>query len=190
MPNVRNGTFKATDLVSIIVKAINAYKVVPSPNDIYIIIFRGEFVVTSSIGEWGPEWCGFHSGFNLIGSKYYYKYIAIGDPSTSQYYDRCEQILGDTVNHNVGADSLLSVYAHEVGEVVTNPYVGSINNAASLKTGWVFNPAFTELCYGGSPCENGDVCAWNFCPPDQDCISNAVVGEKQFLLQLMWQPGG
>jgi hypothetical protein len=63
-------------------------------------------------------------------------YAVVGDPSTTakdfQGYP-CEAISFNTVNGNVGADSIVSVYTHEMVETITDP----------LGNAWYFNSPCT-----------------------------------------------
>ena len=76
-------------------------------------------------------------------------------------------------NGNLAADSVASIYAHEVAEVITDPALGQ---------GWNFNPGPGRY---PTPWENGDECAWIY-----PISGNSKVGSKQFSLQEVWQPGG
>jgi hypothetical protein len=64
---------------------------------------------------------------------------------------------------------MVTMYAHEIAEVVTD-YVGA----------WYFDtsPFF----------ESGDVCVWDFGALPPAANSNVVVGQKSFLVQKMWVP--
>ena len=131
-------------------------------NGIYAFIYNGGL----NFPGWLTQWCGFHS---VSGAGH--KYFVVGDPSSGGSAQAgCEGIRGTTVNNNLGADSMVSVYAHELVESVSDYY----GNA------W-FSPNGEE---------NGDLCAWNFgtlLPGKSN--ANVVVGAKQFYIQQNWLPG-
>eukprot|EP00597_Dinobryon_sp_UTEXLB2267_P000413 CAMPEP_0170076644 /NCGR_PEP_ID=MMETSP0019_2-20121128/13612_1 /TAXON_ID=98059 /ORGANISM="Dinobryon sp., Strain UTEXLB2267" /LENGTH=535 /DNA_ID=CAMNT_0010288481 /DNA_START=218 /DNA_END=1825 /DNA_ORIENTATION=+ len=171
----------------------NTAVLVPDVNAIYMVIFRGDFSYSINLGNppqpssWNTNWCGYHTGFYLTGgSRAYYKFAVMGDTSTAPYPENCAAFADNTtINHNIGGDSLVNIYTHELAEIITNPTV-------SLKTpSWVFDSSLS-VCHGDSPCENADVCSWNFgsaIDNDDTLRSNTVVGSKKFLVQEIWQPG-
>jgi len=61
--------------------------VLPDVNTIYVVVFRGDirFSVSKGYGfsYFGEDWCGYHTGFYLIGdpSESFYKVIVVGDAS-------------------------------------------------------------------------------------------------------------
>jgi len=166
--------------------------VLPDVNTIYVVVFRGDirFSVSKGYGfsYFGEDWCGYHTGFYLIGDRVsFYKVIVVGDASTSPNPMSCMQFTNnaDTVNKNAGADSLVSVYAHEIAEVITNPLVGSMQ--PNYTHAWTFkNGSRPRECGGYDICEVGDPCNFNF---GTDNNSNMLVGKKRFLIQGTWQKG-
>ena len=74
-----------------------------------------------------------------------------------------------TVNGNFGADSIASVYAHELVETVTD-----------WASAWFFDS--TGL-------ENADQCAWQFGINLATQNWNYRVKDKNFLIQLNWAIG-
>eukprot|EP00597_Dinobryon_sp_UTEXLB2267_P009984 CAMPEP_0170100494 /NCGR_PEP_ID=MMETSP0020_2-20130122/1684_1 /TAXON_ID=98059 /ORGANISM="Dinobryon sp., Strain UTEXLB2267" /LENGTH=183 /DNA_ID=CAMNT_0010323385 /DNA_START=864 /DNA_END=1413 /DNA_ORIENTATION=+ len=67
--------------------------------------------------------CGYHYYFNHTDGKII-KFFVAGDvnylPRTSPQAIACAQVFPVTINHNWGADSMASVYAHELAEIVTD----------------------------------------------------------------------
>lgn len=81
-----------------------------------------------------------------------------------------------TANGNLGADSIATMYAHELVEVVTN-YLGA----------WYFDAG--SVSDSGSALEsyeNADACVWDFGTYTGN--SNVVFGDKKFLIQQNWVP--
>ena len=138
------------------------------PNGIYAFIFKGDIAYSG----WLTEWCGYHSYFTYNGVTI--KYFVAGDSSFSANGAACQGYQnGATANNNIGADSLASVYAHELVATVSD-YSGK---------------AFYATTSDGMQ-ENGDLCAWSwgsFLPGSVN--ANVVVGKKNFLIQQNWLPG-
>lgn len=135
---------------------------------IYAFIFKGDI----TFNGWLSQWCGYHSFFTYNGKTI--KYFVAGDSSFSTSGSACQGYQnGATANNNVGADSLASVYAHELVATVSD-FSGRAFYAAT--------PAGLQ--------ENADLCAWNwgsFLPGSVN--ANVVVGSKNFLIQQNWLPG-
>jgi len=110
-----NGTITSTTVRSAITTAINAGSFPLDPNGVYFFIFRGSITLSGFL----TSWCGYHSYFYLGGV--YIKYSVIGDPgSATSGGAGCEAIYSNTANGNIGADSMASVYAHELVEAVSD----------------------------------------------------------------------
>jgi hypothetical protein len=140
-------------------KNINAGALPVDENGIYNVIFRGEFTYSG----WLSQWCGFHSVFATT-DGHLLKYTVQGDPSTATAsQDSCKGIATSTVNGNTGADSLVSILAHEIAETVTD-----------------YNDAWNDNLF-----EIGDKCVWEFLLGNKfnTSNSNVLVGNKRFLLQ-------
>jgi len=140
---------------------------------IFNFIFRGDFIITG----WLSVWCGYHSAFNIDGIGII-KYTVIGDASFSKSEGmalRCkvpeERI--PTPNGNLGGDSVVSIYAHEIAEVITDYY----NDA------WYFDNK------NNMENENGDVCVGNYGTSIDASNSNIKLGNRSFLIQSMYLPG-
>ena len=132
---------------------------------IFIFIFRGDFVVDG----WLSTWCGYHSAFNIDGIGIS-KYAVIGDVS----FSTIDMALGcimkgfpTTPNGNVGGDSIVSIYAHEIAEVITDYY----NDA------WYFDLYHNEIA---------EMCAWNYGTNIDASYSNIKLGTRSFLIQSIY----
>jgi hypothetical protein len=164
-PNAQGLTVLDYDFQNIIITAINNGQLPIDTNGIYAIIYRGDFNVLG----WLTSWCGYHTYFRLSTGELL-KYFIVGDPATAPGYtgQSCEGfIYGPTANGNLGADSLLNVYAHEVVEMVSDPIFDA----------WYFT----------SGAENADVCNYDFGLYSGN--SNTIVGNKPFLIQRNWLIG-
>mmetsp|Transcript_7557 Transcript_7557/g.10684 ORF Transcript_7557/g.10684 Transcript_7557/m.10684 type:complete len:461 (+) Transcript_7557:99-1481(+) len=166
-------TISVNDIINIILTLFNAGKLPVDSNGVYTLFFRGDITATwttNTLLYWLVDFCGYHGAFRITNGPII-KFMVIGDPSyAGANGEACEQIRfsdpGGTANNNLGADSMVSVYAHEMAETITN-YNGA----------WYFNSNGNE---------NGDACYWDF--GDYSGNSNMVAGTKRFLVQQMWVP--
>lgn len=107
--------------------------------------------------------------------------MVVGDPSTSNNAAEslCETIWdgSPTANHNLGADSMVQIYAHEILEIVSD-----------YASAWYFDSEAVDS--GGASLhgeENGDACQWTY-GRMIDSNSNVQIGSKNFLIQQNWVP--
>eukprot|EP00597_Dinobryon_sp_UTEXLB2267_P015099 CAMPEP_0170119432 /NCGR_PEP_ID=MMETSP0020_2-20130122/14390_1 /TAXON_ID=98059 /ORGANISM="Dinobryon sp., Strain UTEXLB2267" /LENGTH=871 /DNA_ID=CAMNT_0010348797 /DNA_START=71 /DNA_END=2686 /DNA_ORIENTATION=- len=138
-------------------------------NGVYAVIFRGDLSYTAFGTSWLTGWCGYHTTFTHSSGKSL-KFFVTGDPSTAAVGTSCEGYRSTTANGNIGADSIASIYAHELVETVSD-----------------FNGNAWYFADGN---ENADACAWKWgtlLPGLPN--ANIVVGNKNFLVQQNWQPG-
>jgi hypothetical protein len=163
-----------TDVIYIILNLFETGKVPVDSNGVYSLFFRGDitafFEFTTPSKYWLVDFCGYHGAFYL-GDGRIIKFMVMGDPSYAGIAGEvCEEIRatdpGGTANNNVGADSMVSVYAHEIANTLTN-YNGQ----------WYFDSNGMEVA---------DPCFWKFGVYTGN--SNMVVGNKRFLVQQMWVP--
>jgi hypothetical protein len=161
------------DMRNIINSLIRDRKLPVDPTGIYVIIFRGNFNYKSDIpnNRWLIDWCGYHDYFSF-NSTIQLKYTVIGDPSTApiNVAYRCSSIDPQypSGNDNFGADSMITTYAHEIAEVITNPFGDAWN-------------------FGSYDDEIADQCNRNF--GSYVGNSNTRIGEKNVLVQEMFQRG-
>ena len=82
-----------------------------------------------------------------------------------------------TANNNLGADSIINVYCHEIVETTSN-YIGA----------WYFDEGAVDS-NGRSMHweESADACMWNFGSFSGN--SNLNFGNRRFLVQQNWVPG-
>jgi hypothetical protein len=181
---------KATSLVvndsyvrkKLLPTVFNKMNVQPDSNTLYAIIFNGNFTFTNELNKgrkWKYDWCGYHSGLYLVGRPDFYPYTVVGNPVDEVGKSGCSEYTSDTVNGDTGGDSLVSVLAHEIAETITDPIP---------RLSWTFNPSLA-ICRYSNPCEISDVCSWYYGSLPTGQRWNVVVGEKKFLVELIWQPG-
>jgi len=165
-------TISVNDIINIILTLFNAGKLPVDSNGVYTLFFRGDITATwttNTLLYWLVDFCGYHGAFRITNGPII-KFMVIGDPSYASNGYQCEEIIstdpGGTANNNLGADSMVSVYAHEIAETITN-----------YNFAWYFNSNGNE---------NGDACFWDFGAYTGN--SNMVAGTKRFLVQQMWVP--
>jgi hypothetical protein len=175
LPNAKKLTLTELDIERVIVDLILSEQLPIDTNGIYGIIFRGDFTVCyANTYCWPRDFCGYHSVLQLPTGEFM-KYFAVGDSGTAPGITgfTCQQIRSKTktANADVGADSLVSIYAHEVTEITSDPF----------SSGWMFD--------NGD--ENADRCGFNFGTIylNNKSNSNVRIGDKNFLVQQNWLPG-
>lgn len=163
-------------LITELISLFNAGTLPVDTNGVYAVILRGDFTYDG----WLSYWCGYHTAFYLNDGRII-KFLLVGDPSTAPNGNGavCEAI-GDgspTANGNLGADSMASIYSHELVET-TSDYLGA----------WYFDGNAVDAngnSLNGE--ENADACVWNF--GDFTGNSNVLYGPYPFLVQQNWVPG-
>ena len=126
---------------------------------IYLVLTSSEIKVSG----FGTQFCGWHS-YNSTSNA---KYAFVGDPATTA------GCLAQSVGPNLaGADSMLSVVAHELEETVTDPQLNA----------W----------YSTNGNENGDKCAWTWGQITRQSnggYSNMTIGVTNYLIQQNFRLG-
>jgi hypothetical protein len=174
-----SGSLVQADAVNSITAAINRGDFVADTNAFYVIIFAGYFEFTLDTGtKFIDYWCGFHTRFDYFppGSKtsISLKYFVVGDPSSAPAnWVSCAMHGPDaSANGNWGADSIVTVYAHEAVETVTD-YMGA----------WKYiHPGTVSNGF-----EAADLCVWTFGEMLTN-NTNIQVGDLTWMVQRLWVP--
>ena len=170
-------TISVIDIVASIATSINSGKLPVDQNGVYFVIFRGDFIHNG----WLTQWCGYHGSFVLT-SNVVIKFAVVGDPSTTNDYLKrgivnpaCAAVYPPTANGNFGADSMITTYAHELVESITD-WDGSTWYAYVLDSQtWIME-------------EIGDLCNWNFGQNySSGDLYNTQIGEKSVLVQQVFK---
>lgn len=164
-PTSKGVTFTQESIERLIWNQITRHGWPVDSRAIYTVFFRGDFVT----GGWLTDWCGYHSAFSTANGTV--RYAVVGDASTSKsaLAVACLYNQGPTTpNGNVGADSMASVFSHEIAEIVTD----------YMMDAWFFS---------SSEFENGDMCLGDFGTLSDNF--NIRLGSRKFLIQRMWLPG-
>eukprot|EP00597_Dinobryon_sp_UTEXLB2267_P002750 CAMPEP_0170073096 /NCGR_PEP_ID=MMETSP0019_2-20121128/10574_1 /TAXON_ID=98059 /ORGANISM="Dinobryon sp., Strain UTEXLB2267" /LENGTH=247 /DNA_ID=CAMNT_0010282405 /DNA_START=809 /DNA_END=1552 /DNA_ORIENTATION=+ len=163
-----SNVIEETDLVTDIINLINSKTLPLDVNGIYAVIFRGDLTFGDWLQSYG--WCGYHTSFGLTNGDNI-RFFVVGDPSKgpADLQANCAGIAPPTANGNLGADSIASIYAHELVETVTD-WSGA----------WYFD---------SNNFENADQCAWQFGVNLAARNWNYKVGDKNFLIQTNWVIG-
>ena len=166
------------DFTDLIVSYFNINKLPIDTNGIYAIIFRGDFTVNLDGQYWLTDWCGYHGTFVLNDGRTI-KYLVVGDINTAITGNllHCALFLGtESVNRNPGADTIVSNYAHELAEIITD-----------WDSAWYCDECALNPQSAGP--EIGDVCSFQFGVDLSKVNWNIQVGTRKYLVQNIWRPG-
>ena len=162
--NINSGTFPADT------NAI--YFVLPSDNV--------KESMDASKNSFCTTYCGYHGSTNENKNNIRVQYSMLGIASEYCLFSRCGSFwnwFGSSPNNNLAVDAMLSVFAHELTEAVTDPYVDD-----SGKEAW----------YDANGYENADKCAWDFGDVHVDfqafAYYNLEFSNKLWLVQQNWSP--
>ena len=87
-------------------------------NGIYVVMFYGNFVLPGWNDPSANGFCGYHTVYPINAGV---KVAVVGDSTTAvPMYEGCMSYFGRSANNDISADNLLSVYTHEVIEIVTD----------------------------------------------------------------------
>ena len=177
-PTAKGITITTDDVAQAAVEQINNGNFnngIPDPNGIYVVIFRGDFSWDSDGLTWntgiGSDFCGFHMTVSLTlsvnSTTTILKVIVVGDPSIAKGNLNYGCVYGPipTANGNIGADSILVLYARELANTITD-----YNSDA-----WFEDP--------------GGFATADFCDFGTGANSNLQVGNKRFLVPQLYIPG-
>jgi hypothetical protein len=152
-------TLSQSSIYKIVKDAFFPTATLADPNGIYLVLTSSEVKVSG----FGTQFCGWHS-YNSTSNA---KYAFVGDPATTA------GCLAQSVGPNLaGADSMLSVVAHELEETVTDPQLNA----------W----------YSTNGNENGDKCAWTWGQTKRQSnggYSNMTIGVTNYLIQQNFRLG-
>eukprot|EP00597_Dinobryon_sp_UTEXLB2267_P002480 CAMPEP_0170058324 /NCGR_PEP_ID=MMETSP0019_2-20121128/991_1 /TAXON_ID=98059 /ORGANISM="Dinobryon sp., Strain UTEXLB2267" /LENGTH=215 /DNA_ID=CAMNT_0010263239 /DNA_START=961 /DNA_END=1605 /DNA_ORIENTATION=- len=122
IPKLIHNIINEEIIINIIKDLFHLHQLPVDTSGIYAVMFRGdlEYNFWTDATNTG---CGYHYYFNHTDGKII-KFFVAGDvnylPRTSPQAIACAQVFPVTINHNWGADSMASVYAHELAEIVTD----------------------------------------------------------------------
>ena len=153
--------------ISAILTALNSGALPLDTNAMYSIFFRGDVQLSIPGKRWLHDFCGFHFAFTLNHVPKPIIVTVVGDPSvsTDPNAGNCQRTISP--NKNIGADSMIDLFAYEIADTITNP----------------INPAW----YNSKGQGVAGACAGNY--GSFTGSSNVVLGTKQFLIQELWLPG-
>lgn len=171
-------TLGATDIAKIVNGNINNDTFPADTNAIYYVLTSDNVKESmDSSNRFCTNYCGYHGSTIANKNNTRVQYSMVGKPPPS-CFGACAASLNSKVspNSNVAVDALLSVFAHELTEAVTDPY-----GDMSGKEAW----------YDQKGYENGDKCSWNFGTVKKDTFGasyNVEISNKKWLVQLNWSP--
>lgn len=194
----RGAVVSDDEIAAAVVSAIARGALPDDPRGVYMVLGSADVDATSGFCT---AYCGFHkvvtmrssggssSSFSSASSSQlkhrYYGYV--GDPR------RCG--LGCSMQH-VGpngpspADGMVSIIAHELAEVVTDPYADAWYDASGLENAdkciWVFGGGGGGGSGGGG---GADAQAGTYRAPN-GALANVQLGGRDYLLQANWKLDG
>jgi hypothetical protein len=137
---------------------------------LYLILGTSDVsqMMDNSSKKFCKDYCGFHDFFENVTTKQQYIYSYVGDPTTC--LSSCTLQTQTSPNNNPAVDGMLSVIAHEIMEVITDPKM---------------NAYFDDLGQ-----ENGDKCAWKYgrvyTASNRNSIANMLMDGKDYLIQSVY----
>lgn len=113
------------------------------------------------------SYCGWHSHRRVSGKRLAFAFI--GDPSGPNLRVCAPQAVSP--NGDGGGDAMVSVIAHELDEMVTDPYL--------------------DAWYDDAGEENADRCSWTYGTTYRvgRAVANVRLGDRHFLIQQNWVRG-
>lgn len=148
---------------NVVVNAITNNSLPADSNGVYFVLTSADVRETSGFCT---SYCGWHS-YGLLPNRMPIKIVFVGNPDRCP--NACEWQTLSSPNGNPGADGMASIVAHELTEVVTDPY---------------FNAWYDR--YGN---ENADKCSWTYGTTGtaaNGSLFNASIGGQQYLIQQNW----
>jgi len=135
--------------------------------------FLPDTVKSSKIYGYGTRWCGYHGEGTSYGKKFTYSVNGIGNFSGCKWWT--ENIGGVTYStqNGLSTDYQISVLAHEIAEMITDPWVQSGNAA------WTDNSS--PRMENADKC-NGMACGFNKITSSRK-MYNAYIGGSRFFIQ-------
>lgn len=154
-----------TDVRRIVGAALTKGSLPTDEHGIYTVITSADVVERSGFTK---SYCGWHSHARL--SKTDIKFAFVGDPTTQGLSQCSAQTVSP--NGNPGADAMVSIFAHEIVETVSDPDANA----------W----------YDRDGSENADKCSWTY-GPDVYTVNgakaNILLGSRNYLIQQNWNAG-
>jgi hypothetical protein len=167
--NYSQGTSLTDSSINAIVKnAINTKNIPLDPNGVYFVLTSPDVKETSGFCT---SYCGWHTSSYMTvssGKSSVVQYAFVGNAS-QQCPGGCEAQSSVSPNGNPGVDGMISVFAHELEESVTDPSLSA----------W----------YDNNGSENADKCAWTFGTTSLDIYGakyNMTVNKMNYLVQQNW----
>ncbi len=157
----RGKSLSDNSVAAIVQRAISSGALPLDPMGAYFVLTSADVAETSGFCS---QYCGWHSYMQVSGTKIPYAFIGNAARCPSACAEQTK-----SPNANPGADAMASVIAHELAEMMTDPYF----------TGW----------YDGVGDENADKCAWTFgstYKAPNGSSANVKLGNRNYLIQQNW----
>jgi len=161
----RGTTLNDSGVQGVVADAITSGKLPKDAKGVYFVLTSQDVAESSGFCT---QYCGWHTHGIISGLNVPYAFIGNSD--------RCPTACSaqsTSPNGNTGADGMASIIAHELEEMVTDPYLNA----------W----------YDQRGQENADKCAWTFgtvFTTPNGSFANMQLGTRNFLIQRNWVNAG
>lgn len=150
-----------SSITAIIKRAINSGALPLDPNGVYFVLTSAD---VSEISGFCSQYCGWHSYMTVNSKRIPYSFVG----NAAKCLSACA-VQRTSPNGNAGADAMASVIAHELAEIMSDPYLNAWYDAAGE--------------------ENADKCSWTFgstYKAPNGSSANVKLGSRDYLIQQNW----
>ncbi len=157
----RGKSLSDSSVSAIVQRAISTGALPLDPSGVYFVLTSSDVSETSGFCS---QYCGWHTYMTVSGKKIPYAFIG----NAAKCLNACAPQT-TSPNGNAGADAMASVIAHELAEIMTDPYLNA----------W----------YDNAGAENADKCAWTFGSTyraPNGSSANMKLGTRNYLIQQNW----
>jgi hypothetical protein len=148
---------------------IRAGKLPLDVHGLYFLFTAADVNITSGFGT---EYCGYHTFDTLSNTPI--RYALVGNPE--KFGNACMEQTTKSPNDNPPADGMVSVFAHELTEMITDPYLNAWYDGS-----------------GQNIFEDADKCAWTFGSTfraPNGSLANVALDGRDYLIQRNWVNSG
>ena len=151
-------------IATAVVRAIDRGALPDDPQGVYLVLGSADVDATSGFCS---AYCGFHKVASLPGTRGHRYYGYVGDTRRCGLSCAMQRV---GPNGDNAADGMISIIAHELAEVVTDPYA--------------------DAWYDFNGLENADKCIWVFGQTYRaanGATANMKLGGRDYLIQANWR---
>lgn len=167
-----------SNLPDLVQSLISSGSLPEDEDGVYFIATSGEIKesIRPDLGKarFCSDYCGYHVTTKLKSGKRV-QYSLVGNPTACIYGCAPSDNIKVSPNGDTGVDAMLSVFAHELTEAISDP-ISDIDSQRAWQD--------------QSGAENADKCAWTFgtSTAERGYKYNLVAGGKKYMIQQNWNP--